>query len=298
MSKKKRSNLGYYIKEGVTSIFTHGFMSFASVAIIVACLLIMGSFLLVALNINEVVEEAESRNQMSAFIDERLTEEEAREDVQWRILVDPNVADATFISNHDALAAFIEAHGEGIVEGLPPDVLRHRIVIDLEDIAYMVETEARLIQIPGIDTIVFDPYIAGWFVTVRNVLAVVFLAITAVLFVISIFIIANTIKLATFDRREEIAIMRMVGATKGFIRWPFVFQGFILGLAGAVMAFFAQWGIYGLVADQIFQALAGNLVQVLSFAEVANFIMVVFAAVGFVVGILGSVLTIRKYLKV
>jgi len=297
MSKKKRSNLGYYIKEGVGSIFTHGFMSFASVAIIVACLLIMGSFLLVALNINEAVEEAESRNQMLAFVDDRLMEEDALE-LEWRILADPNVADVTFITRYEALDAFIEAHGPAITEGLEEDVLRHRFVIDLEDIAYMVETETRLIQIPGIDEIVFDPYIAGLFVTARNVLAVVFLAITAVLFVISIFIIANTIKLATFDRREEIAIMRMVGATKGFIRWPFVFQGFILGLTGALVAFVIQWGIYGLVADQIFQALTGNLVQVLSFGEVADFIIMIFAAVGFVVGTLGSVITIRGYLKV
>ncbi|MCL2827422.1 MAG: ABC transporter permease [Oscillospiraceae bacterium] len=297
MSKKKRSNLGYYIKEGVSSIFTHGFMSFASVAIIVACLVIMGSFLLVAMNINEAVQEAESRNQMLALIDDRLTEEDARE-LEWRILVDPNVADATFVTRYDALAAFVEAHGPEITDGLEEDVLRHRFVIDLEDIALMVETEERLLQIPGIDEIIFDPYIAGLFVTARNVLAVVFLAITAVLFVVSIFIIANTIKLATFDRREEIAIMRMVGATKGFIRWPFVFQGFILGLTGAIVAFFIQWGIYGLVADQIFQELTGNLIQVLSFGAVADFIILVFAVVGFIVGTLGSVLTIRKYLKV
>ncbi|MCL2842698.1 MAG: permease-like cell division protein FtsX [Oscillospiraceae bacterium] len=299
MSRKqprRRNNLGYYLREGTSSIFTHGFMSFASVVIIVACLVIMGSFLLVAFNINDMMEEAESRNQIMAFVDEELTEEEAR-DIERHILTISNVEGATFISREQAWASWIYDDPERFA-GLDETTLRHRFIVDLEDIAGMEMTLNRLEQVPGIAEVRADTEIAGWFVTARNVIATVFIVIIAVLLAISIFIISNTIKLATFDRREEIAIMRMVGATNWFIRWPFIFQGFILGLVGAAVAFFLQWGLYGVLTDQILVLSGGELIQVASFGEVAEYMMLLFLGTGFVVGILGSALAIRNYLKV
>jgi len=271
-------------------------MSFASVVIIVACLVIMGSFLLVAFNINDMMEEAESRNQIMAFVDEELTEEEAR-DIERHILTISNVEGATFISREQAWASWIYDDPERFA-GLDETTLRHRFIVDLEDIAGMEMTLNRLEQVPGIAEVRADTEIAGWFVTARNVIATVFIVIIAVLLAISIFIISNTIKLATFDRREEIAIMRMVGATNWFIRWPFIFQGFILGLVGAAVAFFLQWGLYGVLTDQILVLSGGELIQVASFGEVAEYMMLLFLGTGFVVGILGSALAIRNYLKV
>jgi len=272
-------------------------MSFASVVIIIACLVIMGSFLLVAININEMIAEAESRNQILAFVDEDLPEEEARA-LEGRILATENVYDATFISRDEAYQAFVARHEEADFQDIDADVLRHRFMIDLEDIAYMQETQVGLRMIPGIESVRADTDIADFFVTLRNVIAGVFVAIVGVLFVISIFIIANTIKLATFDRREEIAIMRMVGATNWFIRWPFIFQGFLLGLTGAVIAFGIQWGLYGVLADQIMALTGGHIIQVASFAEVADLMIAIFMGTGFVVGTLGSAIAIRNYLKV
>ena len=300
MSKKKqyrRSNIPYYIKEGVSSIFTHGFMSFASVVIIVACLLIMGSFALVAINVNDLIEEAESRNQVVAFIDASLSEQDAR-DLEWRILATENVEGATFVSRRQAYEAWLERHGEEYFAGIDEEVFRHRFLVDLEDIAYMRETMVFLENIPGVGDVDAPIDLAEWFVLLRNVVAGVFIAIVGVLLVISIFIISNTIKLATFDRREEIAIMRMVGATNWFIRWPFVFQGFLLGLTGAAIAFGIQWGIYGLLADLIMGVSGGNLIQVVSFASVAEYMIMIFMGTCFVIGTIGSVIAIRNYLKV
>ena len=296
-SKRRRSNIGYYIKEGVSSIFSHGFMSFASVVIIIACLLIMGSFLLVAINVNEILEEAEGRNQLQAFVDEELTLEEAQ-GLERQIFADPNVEEVQFISREQAWEDFIRDHGEGVGEGLDASVLRHRFIISLDEIGQMSATQWRILQIEGIERVNADTEIADIFVTFRNVVAVVFLAIVGVLFVISIFIISNTIKLATFDRREEIAIMRMVGATNWFIRCPFVLQGFILGLTGAVVAFGLQWILYEVLADQIIGLTGGGLIRVISFATVADYMLLIFIGTGFVVGTLGSVITIRNYLKV
>jgi len=207
------------------------------------------------------------------------------------------VEDLTFVSRAEILQNWLETHGEEYFEGVDEAVFRHRFLIDLEDIAYMSETMGRLEQIPGIEEVHAPTDIADWFVALRNIMAGVFIAIVGVLFVISVFIISNTIKLATFDRREEIAIMRMVGATNWFIRWPFIFQGFILGLTGAAIAFGLQWGIYGVLTDQIMR-LGGNMVQIVSFAEVAEYMIIIFMGTGFLVGTLGSVIAIRNYLKV
>ena len=298
-SPRRRNNLGYYIKEGVSSVFTHGFMSFASVAIIIACLVIMGSFLLVAMNVNDLIEEAESRNEVLAFVDETLMEDEARA-ITSSILAVENVYSVTFVSRYAAWERWQAEHADRdfAAEGLGPDTLRHRYEIVLEDIAYMQETVERILQVTGIDDVHADIAIAEVFVTARNVIATVFIVIVGVLFIISIFIIANTIKLATFDRREEIAIMRMVGATNWFIRWPFIFQGFILGLTGAVVAFGIQWGIYGIIADQIMALPGGNLITMLGFYAVADLMIMLFVGTGFLVGTIGSAIAIRNYLKV
>jgi len=272
-------------------------MSFASVVIIIACLVIMGSFFLVAINVNDMVEEAERRNQVLAFVDETLSEEEARA-LESQVLATENVYGATFVTRDEAHQAFVERHEGAELEDIDSEVFRHRFVVDLDDIAYMQDTQSRLLTIPGIVVVDGDTHVARIFVAIRNMVAVVFIVIVGVLFVISVFIISNTIKLATFDRREEIAIMRMVGATNWFIRWPFLFQGFILGLTGAAIAFAIQWGLYGTMANQIMGLTGGQLLSVASFGEVADFMIAIFMGTGFVVGTLGSAIAIRNYLKV
>jgi len=204
----------------------------------------------------------------------------------------------TFRSREEVYRDWVASHEEENFGDLDPLVFRHRFIIDLEDIAYMQEALFRLRQVPGLDRVDAPVEIAEWLVTLRNVIAGVFIAIVGVLLVISIFIISNTIKLATFDRREEIAIMRMVGATNWFIRWPFIFQGFILGLTGAAIAFGLQWGLYGVLADQIMALSGRDIIQVASFNEVADFMIMIFLGTGFVVGTLGSAIAIRNYLKV
>ena len=140
--------------------------------------------------------------------------------------------------------------------------------------------------------------IAEGFVLVRNIATGVALVLIGILLVVSLFIIANTIKLATFYRREEIAIMRMCGATSAFIRWPFVVEGLLLGLTGALIAFFAQWGVYQLVSKFIVQGNGLSLVAVVSYGSMAGTILLIFCLTGAVIGVGGSLLAIRKFLQV
>lgn len=292
--KKKRINLDYYIKEGFSSIFTHGFMSFASICIIMACLIIMGVFSIIILNINSIIQLAENKNEITAYVDERLEDEEAIA-LESTILSIDNVSNAVFTTKEEAMDNFAEKYSDNVLDGIEPDVLRHRYTVYLDDIALMEQTKNDLKAIDGIANVSAQTEIAQGFVTIRNIVSVVSIALIAILFVISVFIISNTTKLATFDRREEIAIMKMVGATNAFIRWPFVFQGFILGIFAALVSFVILWAGYELMVDWIFASLAGYLI---SFSSIAQSILIAFVATGFVVGVLGSVVTIRNYLKV
>ena len=135
-------------------------------------------------------------------------------------------------------------------------------------------------------------------ITVRNVATVVCVALIAILFVVSVFIISNTIKLTTFDRRDEIAIMRMVGATNGFIRWPFVYEGFMLGLLSAVIAFLLQWGLYEAVAQGVDTNDTLQLIRIIPFRELWPVVAGTFAGAGILIGVGGSLSAIRKFLQV
>ena len=295
-----RHNFAYFAREGAYNMFSHGFMSFAAIGITVACLLIMGTFTLVAVNANAMLEDMESTNQMLAFVDESLTEEEARA-LEDDLLAVPNVRAVTFISNAQAAEEFRARYeDEELFQGLPDDNFRHRFAIELVDIGYMSETREAIEAVPGIgegNVNAYEDEAAG-FITLRNVAGVVCVVLIAVLLVVSVFIIANTIKLTTFDRRDEIAIMKMVGATNGFIRWPFVYEGFLIGLFSAVIGFFLQWGLYEAVARSVASNDTINLINVVPFQDLWGYVALIFAAAGMVIGVGGSLSAIRRLLLV
>ena len=123
-------------------------------------------------------------------------------------------------------------------------------------------------------------------------------ALIAILFVVSVFIISNTIRLTTFDRREEIAIMRMVGATNGFIRWPFVYEGLLLGFLSAALSFFLQWGLYEAVAQGVDTSDTLQLIKIVPFQQLWPAVAGIFAGAGILIGVGGSLSAIRKFLQV
>ena len=295
-----RHNFFYFAREGAYNMFSHGFMSFAAIGITVACLLIMGTFTLVAVNANAMLEDMEAQNQMLAFVDKSLSETEARA-LESKLLAVDNVSKASFISNEEAAAAFRDRYEEDeLFQGLPDENFRHRYAIDLKDIGLMGQTKADLEAVEGIgpgNVSAYEDEAAG-FITIRNVAGIVCVVLIAVLFLVSVFIIANTIKLTTFDRRDEIAIMKMVGATNGFIRWPFVYEGFLLGLFSAVIGFFLQWGLYEAVARSVASNDTINLISVVPFETMWEYVAVIFAAAGMFIGVGGSLSAIRKFLQV
>lgn len=295
----RKFNAGYYVSEGFHSIFTHGFMSFAAVCMIVACLIIMGSFTLLAVNLDNTLGDLESENEMLVYIDDTLTQDQARA-LQPTLAQVDNVSQLTFVTKEAALADFKAKHGDttSVLNDLPDEALRDRYRVHVVDIELMKQTKAALEQVEGVGFVNAATEIADGFVMVRNIATGVALVLIGILLVISLFIIANTIKLATFYRREEIAIMKMCGATDGFIEWPFVVEGMLLGLTGALIAFFAQWGLYQMVAKFAVQGNGLSLVNMISYGTMAPTILAVFCGVGAFIGVAGSLFAIRKFLQV
>ena len=295
----KITNLGYLLKEGIKGIFTHGFMSFAAVCVTVACLLIVGSFSILVYNVNIMVEELNQTNEILAYVDETLSEAEAKS-IGTKINMIDNVLRADFIPREQALAEFIADHQdeEESFSGLDATDLRHRFRIVLEDNHMIKETDEAIKAIPGVVKTVAEYEMAQGFSTIQDVLQLVSLGVIAVLLAVSLLIISNTVKLAMYDRKEEIGIMKMVGATNGFIRLPFVVEGFTLGMLGAALAFGLEWVMYDAMIRKISEVDALQLFKFVPFQELLMPMIITFAAAGMFVGIVGSWTSIRKFMNV
>ena len=298
---RQRFNFSYFVSEGFHSIFTHGLMSFAAVCMIVACLLIMGSFSLVAVNVGNMLGELERDNEFLAYVDETIPEEEEAA-LQKTLEAVPNVASVEFISKETAKENYVEQYANGedaeLFLNLPDEVFRDRYSIKVRDIEQFSATVSAVESVPGIVNIQAIPEIAQGFVVISNVASGVAIILVVMLVVMSLFIIANTIKLGTFTRRDEIAIMKMCGATNSFVRWPFVVEGMILGLVGAVVAFLLQWGVYSLIGQAIETSDTIQLITIIPFDAMALKVLGIFCGTGLVVGVGGSMVAIGKFLQV
>ena len=294
----KINNLSYLLKEGIKGIFTHGFMSFAAVCVTVACLLIVGSFSLLMYNVNIMVNDLNKTNEVLVFIDETLTEAEAKS-VGTKINVIENVHQATFIPREEALENFVDDHeGTEAFNGLMAEDFRHRFSVVLQDNAYIEETVNQIQQISGVAKIRAEYELAEGFATMEQVIRIVSIGVISVLLVVSLLIISNTVKLAMYDRRDEIAIMKMVGATNGFIRLPFVVEGFTLGMIGAGLAFGLEWLMYDALVNRLAKADTLQLFSFVPFQQLLVPMILVFCLAGLFVGMVGSWTSIRKFLDV
>ena len=292
------NNIGYLLKEGFKGIFTHGFMSFAAVCVTVACLVIVGSFSILAYNLDIMVEDLNQTSEILVYVDSDYSDAEARS-IGTKINTLENVYQATFISREEALEDFIADHeGDSAFSGVQADDLRHRFVVTLEDNALMKQTDDQLRQLPGVAKTSAAYELAEGFTTLQDVLHLVSFAVIAILLVVSLLIISNTVKLAMYDRKDEIAIMKMVGATNGFIRLPFMVEGFTLGMLGAGLAFGLEWVLYDAMIQKIAAVDSLQLFSFVAFQELLIPMVATFGAAGLFVGIVGSWTSIRKFMNV
>lgn len=295
----KINNLGYLIKEGFHGIFLHGFMSFAAICVTIACLLIVGSFSIIAYNLDVMVDKLNQTSEIMVYIDSSLSDAEARS-VGTKINQLDNVQNAVFVTREEALEKFVNDHDNNAAfNGVQAQDLRHRYVVTLEDNTLMKQTDNQLKSIPGVAKTNAAYELAEGFTTIQNVLNIASIALIAMLLVISLLIISNTIKLAMYDRRDEIAIMKMVGATNSFIRLPFIVEGFTLGMIGAILAFGLEWVLYDALVERINSVDALRLFEFVPFTgDLMVPMLITFGAAGLFVGIVGSWTSIRKFMDV
>ena len=292
-------SFGYYWKEGFRNIFKHGFMSIAAVLIMIACLLLTGTVTLIAYNIDQSIETLQQSNEIVVFIDEDLTTREAKALGSEFERID-NIATIEFEDRDVALEKYREELGEDAVilenYNSANNPLRNSFIFTLKDPTLAEQTIEEISAVDGTDYIRADEDVISRLIQVQRVFNIVALAMVVGLAVISIFIIANTVKLAMFARREEISIQKMVGATNWFSRWPFVIEGMVLGLLAGGLAFLAEWGLYSELTN-----IASGVIpyfHILPFDNLRLLVLGVYLGAGVLFGIGGSVTSIRKFMDV
>lgn len=292
------NNLPYLLKEGIRGLFIHGLQSFSAWAVTVFSLLITGAFMCLAYNINIMVDDLNKTNEVIVYIDESYEKSEAQS-VGTEISNVPNVHSRTFISREEALEAFIKENGDNeAFAGVEAEDLRHRFVVVLEDNRLIEKTVKQLEELEGVDKVSAAFELAKGFATIKDIIIAASLVIAAVLLFVTLVIIFNTVKLATHERREEIAIMKMVGATNGFIRCPFVVEGMTLGITGALAALGIEWLMYETVVSKVSEMDTLKMFKFVPFTDMLLLVATVFAGAGLFVGIVGGWISIRKFLKV
>ena len=300
--RKHRNNttgLAYFWTEGIHNIFLNGFMSFAAVSIILACLLITGSVTLISYNIDLNICELQENSQIVLFVDQSLSSSEARA-LESKISTVNNVKTVSFQAKEQSLEELREQLGEDgdILEGYDANnnFMRDGFRITLDDIALAPQTEKEISKISGIAKVVVQEKTLDALVQAQQVFRIVSITLIAALGAISIFIISNTVKLAMFARREEIAIEKMVGATNWFIRWPFIIEGLLLGFMAGGLGALAEWGIYAKLAETVTGALPAF--SMAEFNEFSLIMVTLFLVSGVIIGVGGSVLSMRRFLDV
>ena len=264
MSRKSRNTsdrkagFAYFIREGLSSVFVHGFTSLAAVSVIAACLMITGIFTLVAYNIDLQIRELEGKSEIVVYIDESVSREDALAlgDSIRRL---DNIKSAEFVTKEQLFEDYLQSLGDDayVMEELRDDnPLRDSYQITMKDVSLHGETVKALEALNGVAASSSMQEVSERLIQIRRVVHMISLTLVALLGAVSVFIIANTVKLAMFARKEEIAVMKMVGATNHFIRAPFVVEGMFLGLCAALLAFFIQWGVYAYVTAQLAQGTA------------------------------------------
>ncbi|MBQ1270133.1 MAG: permease-like cell division protein FtsX [Clostridia bacterium] len=297
-TKIKNLNIGYFIKEGLVGIKQHGLMSFAAVTVIAACLLIVSTFGLIAYNIDLLIDGLASQNEIAVFVDEALSREEAQA-LQQAFDAISNVEEVTFITKEQAFDNYLETMGEDayIMEDLREDnPLRDEYRIVMKDVSLHDETVEQLKAVSGVASTNSEKEISDRLMQMKSIVNAVSYTLIALLGAVSIFIISNTVRLAMFARREEISIMKMVGATDGFIRAPFVIEGMTLGLLAGLVSFGVEWVVYDYITEKLVES--SGLFSMIAFEEIWRMMLPLMLGASVVIGILGSVLTIRKFLRV
>lgn len=294
------SKIGYSFTQAKKNLIRNGLMTVASLFTITSCLLILGLFTVITFNVNYISDQVKDQCEIQLFLKEDVSEERI-EDIKKEIDNTPNVKESTLFTKEDMLNFAKQDMFEGkedLLTGFEGEdnPFSNSYKITLINIEKTTETVNALKSLDGADHVENKQDVVNAVVSISSVVKKLSLFIMALLLVIAIVIIANTVKLTVFNRRKEINIMKYIGATDRFIRIPFILEGMMIGLFGAFIAFgLMSWGYIAMLGYVNVHGF--NMFELIQYLTVAPIILILFVVVGCAIGMVGSVFSMRKYLK-
>jgi len=291
-----------FIAEAFSGMLKNGLMTIASIVVVTSCLITLGVFLIVTLNVNSMSEEIADACQVKAYITPEAAAEGKTSEIEMQIRSIPYTKDVQFENGVEAFAKIKEEMTEEELKsfaGLPENLLPDAFNITIDDITNTSKMAQELATIPGIESVESGEDVVTLVNSVRETVKNVSFWIILAFMLISIFIISNTVKLNVHNRRKEINIMKYVGATDSYIRWPFIIEGIIVGLISASIAFAVTNSVYGALYNTVSNdSSIVKFLELLKFGEIWKIFALSYAGLGAVIGALGSAVSVRKYLKV
>jgi cell division transport system permease protein len=294
----KFRTFGYFIKEGMANLGRNSLMSLASIGSVASALIILGIFLIITLNFNFIVDTVESQVEITAYLDDSLMDEEISR-IGRELIQVHGVKEVTFVSREQALKEFREQLGdkEGLLAAMEKDnPLPNSYRIKTQQPEIVKDVANMIGRIEGIAEVKYGKEIVDKLFKITGIIRFVGISVMAVLSIISIFIISNTIKLTVYARRREIEIMKYIGATDWFIRWPFLIEGMVLGFLGSLIAV----GVLNVAYYYLFNFVVLNIpiIKLLPFDVFLYDLSIWFLGIGTFIGAVGSGISIRRFLRV
>ncbi len=294
----KHKNLRYLTREGIRNIGVNRLMSLASVAVLMSCLVMIGCAVLLYFNIDALLHSIESQNVIMVFV-EKNADDETVKDIGEKIRQIDNIESVTFIPKNEAYATVLESLGENatIMEGVDASFLPDAYEVRVTNMDMFTNTVNQIRNMEHILSIRENSDLAARLERIRTAVTYVCIGVIALLFIVALFIIANTIRISMFTRKLEISIMKAVGATNSFIRWPFLIEGITIGIFAAILSMGVLYLIYYLAGEAlltIFGVLGGSLI---AFKDYALYLFIGFIVISVVTAGIGSIISIGKYLK-
>lgn len=297
----KYSRLGYFIGEGFSNVLKNKKSTGASLMIMCATMIIFGVFLIIGENINHFVQEVESIQGIQVFIKNDATDKEV-EELGEKIRAIDGVNTTEYVSKEKALEQMKEKYGAELLETYEGEnnIFSASYVVTLTDLTQSKDVQDQINQLEDVKRITSRDETVEALIKLGNGVKIVTGVILILLVVISIFIISNTIKLTVHARRKEISIMKYVGATNGFIRWPFIVEGMIIGILASIVSIILIGTVYSILAKQVVNSSFMQMINMslIGFSDMFNSIIFVYMLLGIGIGTFGSIISMRKYLKV
>lgn len=294
----KGTSLKYLTHEGFRNVWVNRLMSLASVTVLMACLIIMGAGIMIYFNINNVVDKVQSQNVVMVYVADDASEDETTQ-IGTSLKGISNIESCEFVPKEVAFQEQIQSMGgdAALFEGFDEIPLPDAYKVTVKDLSQFENTVSQIKQINKVDSVRENSDLASKLLSLRHAVSIVSVGLVVMLFLVALFIISNTIRITMFSRKLEISIMKAVGATNWFIRWPFMIEGMILGTISGIVSLGVLWGLYA-VAEKVFaQTLSLIGFSLVPFSEYWWQILLVFVAIGLFTGGFGSLVSMAKYLK-